>query len=743
MMESTASSLGYRDGEGIPDSRIREVFRQPPEIPPAFNRSALLVGPHGAGKTVLFRFHKVVHDEAGGTALHINLVQDTASISQRDGIGPWTVDIPSDLQRQIAGKTSSLLAISIAERLSLKKRLKIPPTWLDTCLPPSLTSSSQSGSDNLAALQHQVTRAPLRVFDSVFDTRPLGLFLARLAGELERAGAPLLLLFDRADLVTAPALFPVLDLLNQTFHYRALLATRPGHPSRPFVQPTFGGAPGDHYDVWQLGSHPRSPEWAAFARAALEAQFGDPYAALPSSHVDAILAFSGGSCRNAVELVANLVASSRTGDGELLDALDAKHRNENNRVRTALMHHGLDYSSTLSMIRRRVQEESGAPCARPVLHVDRQVPATLWAAATSADAFFDDALRTGALNVAEPQEWLPGARPSAFEVPISLLWTKKHGLDSMLDLREVPIHMKERELLTVSVRATSPPRVFTAYRMNIDASREFRGYFQSRVSRHPELHNIIVLDGRGVPAGADWASVIRKRIRNSNLVVADMTGLRGDVVFEVGFAFGLRKVLVPVILGKGQIKELPAWLRSRQIIPCQESQDLDTLVSTVHSYLLNPSLAPQAKPSRPSPGLAIWYPAADWSAEIQEQFRFAASQESLNAERITPDTPDSIVIKQATSASLLGVGLDGTTSDALVHYLCGAIVAAPRAGQGGTLTRRILIATRNGSDPSELVAESLANCQEVSLLKDAASVRHHVQQFGRQYRQWRDRRKRK
>jgi len=107
------------EGEKIPDSRLREIFRQPPGAPPAFYRSSLVVGSRGVGKTTLFRYHKEVHD---GIAVHISLATEFASLTKQTAIGPLSVDFPAALARLVCGKATALLAVSISERLTRKVR---------------------------------------------------------------------------------------------------------------------------------------------------------------------------------------------------------------------------------------------------------------------------------------------------------------------------------------------------------------------------------------------------------------------------------------------------------------------------------------------------------------------------------------------------------------------------------------------------------------------------------------------
>lgn len=95
------------------------------------------------------------------------------------------------------------------------------------CLPTSLRSNSID-FNWLTTARVKLSTRPLSEFCKLSDGFPLSEFIAVAGSELNRLkNAFLLLLFDRADMVPAPCLSPVFELLDQSGDYILLLAMRP------------------------------------------------------------------------------------------------------------------------------------------------------------------------------------------------------------------------------------------------------------------------------------------------------------------------------------------------------------------------------------------------------------------------------------------------------------------------------------------------------------------------------------
>jgi hypothetical protein len=80
-----------------------------------------------------------------------------------------------------------------------------------------------------------------------------------------------------------------------------------------------------------------------------------------------------------------------------------------------------------------------------------------------------------------------------------------------------------------------------------------------------------VLEANGLQAfqpsdlsiGTNVADSIQSALRDSEVVIADITGRNPNVLFEVGLAIGLRKPVL--LLSQGPLDELPTDLRAHQV----------------------------------------------------------------------------------------------------------------------------------------------------------------------------------
>lgn len=161
------------------------------------------------------------------------------------------------------------------------------------------------------------------------------------------------------------------------------------------------------------------------------------------------------------------------------------------------------------------------------------------------------------------------------------------------------------------------------------------------------------------------------------------------------------------------------------------------IVASIATHLSDPEFARTSRPPQPIPGLAVWLRELKWNRHALDQFTAAAGREGLKAEVFGAESPDESVIRRAASASLLLVSLDGTEGDALMHFVCGTVVATPKAGHG-TLHRVIVIFEEPAQSPriSSLIADSLRRCKEIVQIVPLDQVREETERFGRNYKNW-------
>lgn len=240
-----------------------------------------------------------------------------------------------------------------------------------------------------------------------------------------------------------------------------------------------------------------------------------------------------------------------------------------------------------------------------------------------------------------------------------------------------------------------------------------------------------------MPIGTqDWAEEIRRRIRTSSLVVCDCTGMRPEVLFELGFAYGLGTPLLPVVEA-GTRRDLPYWLRRSQVGEFHRQRDLGDVLASIESHLADPSLRSRRGGPPPVPRLAVWMRPTDWSAQAVEQFQTLAQREDLAAEIYSDQDPSAKTLERAALASFLVVTLDGTAWDAFAHYVCGAVVARPEAGYGAKqLARRVVVVEPPDARRREHTAEGLSRCEDSVVVAKPPTVLDEARAFFTQLRQW-------
>ena len=114
-----------------------------------------------------------------------------------------------------------------------------------------------------------------------------------------------------------------------------------------------------------------------------------------------------------------------------------------------------------------------------------------------------------------------------------------------------------------------------------------------------------VVDGHTLPGG-NWPAKIRERLKASQIVVGDVAGVSAEVFFELGFAYGLGKVIIPVVGHEDERSSVPDWLSTMQFGYYGTSDGFAGIVSSVVAHFSDPEYIKPPKPPRPIPSLAIW-----------------------------------------------------------------------------------------------------------------------------------------
>lgn len=724
----------YMDGEQIPDDRIRDIFRWPPAITRTFIRSSLIVGSRGVGKTTLFRYLKSTHS---GLAIHLALGAEFSSFGKDAAMGPLGRGYSKTMEQLIASKAISLLALSVADRLAAKK-IQPDLDLLNHCLPKESVQLPRRLSTAWCSRTREIiSNLTLEQFEPR-ATRPLVKLISDLGRRTASKIGPLLLLLDRADMVVPAALVPVAELLDQSVDYVALVAMRPGHASQIFASEELGAIPGDHYEVTHLGQSPYEPEWEQFLTEALQAQLGGlALSSVPEIPRRFILTVARDSLRTALELVlACQSAPSGRLESELATALAAVRESHLVAAQRVLQSHHPDYRKLVSDIRAELLKSKVSVDGPVHLQIlDQQSPG-LWQENSQVDVFIDAALRSRAACMPNGRMWVPGLRVREVEIPPAIIW---HEGDPYWDSNRhevTTIVRSEKSLFGAGGGGSQPASVFVAYRMDFDASRKFRNDLEQVLNHQRGPVRVSVVDGR-VREGEEWAPVIRDRIKRTKLLVGDVTGLRNDVMFELGFGHGLRKSFIPVVESQQHKGRIPAWLRIKQIGSFATENELISVASSVVAHISDRGIAKPKRVRDPVPGLAIWLRSLPWCEDAYNEFEATCGREGLTCQQLLDGMSPETWVDQAPRASLLIAVLDHTEMDALVHFICGAVVAHPTAGYASkSLARRVLIICRPGQQIESVAAESLLRCSAVVTATTLEILHDEVYGYASSYRTW-------
>jgi hypothetical protein len=277
-------------------------------------------------------------------------------------------------------------------------------------------------------------------------------------------------------------------------------------------------------------------------------------------------------------------------------------------------------------------------------------------------------------------------------------------------------------------------RVFIGYRFDFDDSQHFRDMLGDRLEAQRTQSLIQIVDGR-VPVGTSWPKTIRTRIKAAQLFVADATGLRSDVAFEMGFAYGLGTPVMPVLLSRQA--RTPEWLRGTQVGFWSDEGGRTRLVTDITNHVSGASvIRPQPKPEA-IPGLSVLLGEEKVLDSWRGQFDHASSQSGLTGETYTAEevSRNDLLLKRAASASLLLCVFNNSTLDTLLNFVCGAIVSRPGAGYQGREKRQVRVANARPGDLAESVATSLLQCSQVDAM-NADLISSVVRSFGHFHAKW-------
>jgi len=732
------------DAEKYSHKEVLELFRPPPSMPERFTRSTLLIGARGSGKTLFLRYQKLQHR---GISAYFNLTAEFSSITRQTGFGAIAYDTPPTLLGAIFGKAAALLALSVYAKCIHKKQVPSSRTLQDVvlqCVPSSINSHPDdlSSSSSIDRLRSQLSNAHIELFDGFALDSPLTRVLTEIGRICQGQGKPLLILFDKADQALPDATVPVLETLNQSPTYTAVLAIRPGYTSRELTKACSIVAPGDHFDLHHLGRDPRSKSWLDFQMEAAHSHFRgqDKMPRLlrdKGTLLDTLLFAARDSIRFVIKYLAKDIATKDA----LQMCLKEEKANLESTASSTLPKNFLrseDFKGLLSSLQKQTAKETAL---RPVQIQISKEKKDLYDESENVDRFLEAGLRCGIFGLTDGIPWSPGVQIREVEVSPLLAWTHKSYLPLDRENEEPIVERRnESELRKSYAGSKAPETIFVAYRMDNENSKKFRVQLAEALKRHPDFEKFTVTDGHANYGHKDWPHSVRDKIKRAKMIVGDITGERNEVMVEMGFARGLNTSSISVVENKKFLEGLPVWLSAEQVGSFESESNMLQLKQSMAQILRNPALGRMKTVLHADPGSIVWLRSKTWADQSRAQFDRELRLRSRVQAFVSFDSDDALdgyALNLAARATLVVALLDGTEADAFVHFACGAIVANPKSGVGRhRLTRHVLLLIQDEGVKAKLVAKSLMHCvpsvrvvHPNSLLQEAIPLLEHYKQW--------------
>lgn len=401
--------------EYYPRDTVTHLFRPPPDVPVPVLHHNLIVGAAGSGKTILLRYMAATH---AGAAIELDLCHVLAPVGWRLR-SPAHFDAMNEPERlQVVDRTVALLSLAVAIR-ALDAGLQPPASALAPCLPRgALPRRGSLDRTELRTLMRHVSELHESAFEALNTTPSFERFVGSLADLAADRGQPLLLLFDRAEGITGPSIYPITRLFRDA-SCRVVVAMRPSVFTGG-VQDDVPPLAGYDFDLWQLGASPGSHRWRGFVDDVLDANLGPDWRKLPSDAVALLHILSRDSLRTALELATAAMSDVKHAWPNLI-AMAHRLRERDLMVTQSLFAEThLDYRRLLGRVQndafgngRRV---TGPLVIRPTLDIE---------SSTAVRSLFDGGLRISALCTPQGRAWIPAGSPQSAEIPPLYLWSQR------------------------------------------------------------------------------------------------------------------------------------------------------------------------------------------------------------------------------------------------------------------------------------------------------------------------------
>lgn len=403
------------DGEKIPSEELGSIHVYQPGAPRSFERSTLLVGARGVGKTLLLRHRKqTTHPEAA----YVNLYSILGALDA-EGVGSRAVQLGARTNLAVSSKARALVAVSVVDEV--KNRL-------GTSAMSQLMKELVSLGPRLRFARPIRDPADLFIEFAGFDLDQwtksnAPAFFPLLARLHELLGQEFALFIDRMDDAPRAAVEGLFPLLSQSLPYKTVMAARVGAAQLVPPTPDPSLAPGDHFDVVHLGYSVETDLWRSFMDESIDKfLFLNGLDAHPPRRPKWPVSFARESLRNAIEHTQ--IYLSGQDDIERAAALADRRRYVLRTAHQAVgpAHQGFqDFVASVVKLSEKANISVGQ---RLIVEVSDVLEDQLVAVPTREPIhdFMLAALRSEAIFLPNGHRWHPYFLPNRFELSPLLAW---------------------------------------------------------------------------------------------------------------------------------------------------------------------------------------------------------------------------------------------------------------------------------------------------------------------------------
>lgn len=287
--------------------------------------------------------------------------------------------------------------------------------------------------------------------------------------------------------------------------------------------------------------------------------------------------------------------------------------------------------------------------------------------------------------------------------------------------------------------------IFVAYRFHSTESINFREELESRLLKTDSLSDVRVIDGRQILLGNNWSSQIRKAIEQSRVVVAELTALSPEVLFECGYAYGLGRPILPVVENSTWDSRLPRWLTTFQMGNFSSESGWKEIVDSI-DQIVNKTGPREKTVGLPEadPGYAVWLPGTSLFEVGKDSLVTVTNRFDMNSPHTTFEVSDlfessELVIEEVAKSSLLIASVGGISADTFVHFACGIVVSKPKTGVSNRkIMRRVILVVSKQMDKDKILSDSARRASHVVQIVNKGQLNDALIRYGEIYRRWRN-----